>query len=99
MLQPETRTLRHPAASASVRPAPDAFFLTLAPDWICEVLSPGSARFDCKKKMPICSQTGVRLRRQAGIDRPNSGQSTDGDETHRSSLHRRVALPYGHLLL
>jgi Uma2 family endonuclease len=69
MLQPETRTLRHPAASASVRPAPDAFFLTLAPDWICEVLSPGSARFDCKKKMPIHSQAGVRNGVHVGVVR------------------------------
>ena len=39
---------------------PDAPFLTLAPDWICEVLSPGSARFDRKRKMPLYSQEGVR---------------------------------------
>lgn len=39
---------------------PDAPFLTLAPDWICEVLSPGSARFDRKKKMPIYGHEGVR---------------------------------------
>ena len=39
---------------------PDAPFLTLAPDWICDVLSPGSARFDRKKKMPLYGQEGVR---------------------------------------
>jgi Uma2 family endonuclease len=39
---------------------PDAPFLTLAPDWICEVLSPGSARFDRKQKMPLYGQEGVR---------------------------------------
>jgi Uma2 family endonuclease len=39
---------------------PDAPFLTMAPDWICEVLSPGSARFDRKKKMPLYGQEGVR---------------------------------------
>jgi Uma2 family endonuclease len=39
---------------------PDAPFLTLAPDWICEVLSPGSARFDRKKKMPLYAGAGVR---------------------------------------
>jgi Uma2 family endonuclease len=38
---------------------PDAPFLTLAPDWVCEVLSPGSARFDRKKKMPIYAGAGV----------------------------------------
>ena len=39
---------------------PDAPFITLAPDWICEVLSPGSARFDRKKKMPLYGDVGVR---------------------------------------
>jgi Uma2 family endonuclease len=39
---------------------PDAPFITLAPDWICEVLSPGSARFDRKKKMPVYGHEGVR---------------------------------------
>lgn len=39
---------------------PDAPFLTLSPDWICEVFSPGSARFDRKKKMPIYARVGVR---------------------------------------
>ena len=38
---------------------PDAPFLTMAPDWICEVLSPGSARFDRGKKMPLYGQAGV----------------------------------------
>jgi Uma2 family endonuclease len=38
---------------------PDAPFLTLAPDWVCEVLSPGSARFDRKKKMPVYAGAGV----------------------------------------
>jgi len=39
---------------------PDAPFMTLPPDWICEVLSPGSFRFDRKQKMPIYAQQGVR---------------------------------------
>jgi Uma2 family endonuclease len=39
---------------------PDAPFLTIAPDWICEVLSPGSARFDRGKKMPLYGQAAVR---------------------------------------
>ena len=38
---------------------PDAPFLTLAPDWVCEVLSPGSARFDRKKKMPLYARAFV----------------------------------------
>jgi Uma2 family endonuclease len=39
---------------------PDAPFMTLPPDWICEVLSPGSFRFDRKQKMPIYAEQGVR---------------------------------------
>jgi Uma2 family endonuclease len=39
---------------------PDAPFLTVVPDWICEVLSPGSARFDRGKKMPLYGQAAVR---------------------------------------
>jgi Uma2 family endonuclease len=39
---------------------PDAPFITMAPDWICEVLSPGSARLDRKQKMPIYGREGVR---------------------------------------
>jgi Uma2 family endonuclease len=38
---------------------PDAPFLTMAPDWICEVLSPGSARFDRGRKIPLYGQAGV----------------------------------------
>lgn len=39
---------------------PDAPYFTMVPDWICEVLSPGSARFDRGKKMPLYGQAGVR---------------------------------------
>jgi Uma2 family endonuclease len=39
---------------------PDAPFITLPPDWICEALSPGSFRFDRKQKMPIYAEQGVR---------------------------------------
>jgi Uma2 family endonuclease len=35
-------------------------FLTLAPDWLCEVLSPSTASFDRKKKLPIYAREGVR---------------------------------------
>jgi Uma2 family endonuclease len=39
---------------------PDAPFLTVAPDWVCEFLSPGSARTDRKRKMPLYARSGVR---------------------------------------
>jgi Uma2 family endonuclease len=32
---------------------PSTAFLTLAPDWVCEVLSPGTALLDRRRKMPI----------------------------------------------
>jgi Uma2 family endonuclease len=38
----------------------DAAFLTLAPDWICEILSPAGAVFDRQRKLPIYARAGVR---------------------------------------
>jgi Uma2 family endonuclease len=38
---------------------PDEAYFTLAPDWICEVLSPSTARLDRVSKMPIYAQQGV----------------------------------------
>ena len=39
---------------------PDAAFLTVAPDWVCEVLSRSTERFDRDHKMPLYSTSGVR---------------------------------------
>jgi len=38
---------------------PETNWIAVPPDWICEVLSPGTARIDRKKKMPIYAQFGV----------------------------------------
>jgi len=38
----------------------DEAFFTIAPDWICEVLSPGTARFDRIRKMPVYGGAGVK---------------------------------------
>jgi len=38
---------------------PEAAYFTLAPDWICEVLSPGTARTDRLKKLRIYAREGV----------------------------------------
>lgn len=38
---------------------PDIAWFELAPDWACEVLSPGTARKDRAKKMPIYAKEGV----------------------------------------
>ncbi len=39
---------------------PDAPFLELVPDWICEVISPSSGSIDRVKKMRIYAREGVR---------------------------------------
>lgn len=38
---------------------PETAYFTLAPDWVCEVLSPGTARVDRVVKMPIYAEQGV----------------------------------------
>jgi Uma2 family endonuclease len=38
---------------------PDAAFLTLAPDWACEVLSPSTHKLDRHRKMPVYQREGV----------------------------------------
>jgi Uma2 family endonuclease len=39
---------------------PETAFATLAPDWICEVLSPSTKAHDRDRKMPIYARQGVR---------------------------------------
>ena len=39
---------------------PDAAYCTLAPDWICEVLSKSTERVDREEKMPVYAREGVR---------------------------------------
>ena len=38
---------------------PDEAYFTLAPDWICEVLSPGTARLDRQRKLAVYAREGV----------------------------------------
>ncbi len=38
---------------------PDVEFLELAPDWVCEVLSPRTMRLDRVRKLPIYARAGV----------------------------------------
>ena len=38
---------------------PREAFFTLAPDWVCEVLSPSTARFDRMKKLSVYAREGV----------------------------------------
>jgi Uma2 family endonuclease len=39
---------------------PETSFFTLAPDWICEVLSPSTEAHDRLRKMPLYARAGVR---------------------------------------
>jgi Uma2 family endonuclease len=38
---------------------PDAAYMTLAPDWVCEVISPTTERIDRSRKMRIYAREGV----------------------------------------
>lgn len=38
---------------------PDTAYATLAPDWVCEVLSPGTRKVDLYEKRPIYAREGV----------------------------------------
>jgi Uma2 family endonuclease len=39
---------------------PDTAAMALAPDWVCEILSPSTARLDRAVKMPLYAREGVR---------------------------------------
>jgi Uma2 family endonuclease len=39
--------------------APAEAFIELSPDWVCEILSPSTARFDRVKKLPVYARAGV----------------------------------------
>ena len=39
---------------------PDTQVVTIVPDWICEVLSPSTARLDRAKKLPIYARNGMQ---------------------------------------
>ena len=40
-------------------PSPEEPFMTLAPDWVCEVLSPSTRELDRKRKLPFYHREGV----------------------------------------
>jgi Uma2 family endonuclease len=39
---------------------PDVAYFTLAPDWLCEVLSPSTEAIDRRQKLPIYAREGVQ---------------------------------------
>ena len=50
-----------PVGEGSVCPrSPDAAFIALAPDWICEILSRSTEAVDRGEKVPIYAREGVR---------------------------------------
>ena len=62
---------------------PNAPYFTLAPDWICEVVSPSSGRFDRVRKLPLYAREGVQhawlvdpLQRSLEVYRNESGRWT-----------------------
>ena len=38
---------------------PDTPYFTLAPDWVCEILSPSTRTFDLEEKRPVYAREGV----------------------------------------
>ncbi len=38
---------------------PDTPYCTLAPDWVCEILSPSTRKFDLEEKRPVYAREGV----------------------------------------
>ncbi|WP_347259320.1 Uma2 family endonuclease [Rudaea sp.] len=40
---------------------PDVAWFDLAPDWVCEILSPSTARYDRVQKMPVYAEAGVEF--------------------------------------
>ncbi|HYO75291.1 MAG TPA: Uma2 family endonuclease [Thermoanaerobaculia bacterium] len=38
---------------------PDVQAMTIAPDWVCEILSPSSARLDRARKLPVYASHGI----------------------------------------
>jgi len=38
---------------------PDEAFVSVVPDWVCEILSPSSAAFDRERKLPLYARAGV----------------------------------------
>lgn len=59
---------------------PDSAYLTLAPDWVCEILSRSTERIDRVKKLPIYSRERVgHVWLQDPIDRTLEVYALDGE--------------------
>lgn len=84
---------------------PDAPFCTVAPDWICEILSPSTESFDRRTKLAVYAREGVGhawlvdpIARRLEVLRLESGRWTTasvhrGDEAVRADPFDAVELP------
>jgi Uma2 family endonuclease len=84
---------------------PDAAFFTLAPDWVCEVVSESTARIDRIRKLPIYATFEVRhawlvdpLKQTLEVYRLEGTRwsllaAHEGDEEVRAEPFEAVALP------
>jgi Uma2 family endonuclease len=83
---------------------PEEAFFTLAPDWVCEVLSPSTTRTDRTRKVPIYARAAVShvwlldpLAQTLEVLRLESGRwvvlaTHGGDETVRAAPLEAVAI-------
>jgi Uma2 family endonuclease len=72
--------------------------MPLAPDWICEVLSPSTEDYDRNTKMPLYAANGVRwawlidpIGRTLEVFALGGGDRWKGPQTHRGDVRVRVA--------
>jgi Uma2 family endonuclease len=67
---------------------PEAFF-TLAPDWVCEVISPHNERHDRMRKLPVYAREGVRYAWLVDpLDRTLEVLSLEGGRWNLLGTHR-----------
>ena len=86
---------------------PDVPFFELAPDWVCEVLSPGRTDYDRDVKLPVYARAAVphvwlvdpALRRLEVLRLAPSGyrvvETCHGDEAVRAEPFDAIELPLG----
>ena len=86
---------------------PNVVGITLAPDWVCEVISPSTGRLDRTRKMPVYAREGVThlwlvdpLARTLEVYRLEAGRwavvgSHGGDEASRVEPFEAITLDMG----
>lgn len=84
-------------------------YFTLPPDWVCEIVSPGTARLDRTRKKPTYARAGVGhiwlldpIARTLEVSRLEAGRWVDaggygGEESVRAEPFDAVILPLGEL--